>query len=200
MLMRKHEADPDSKKILLLMQASMVRMRGLIDNIADFARSRLGSGLTLELEADRQLLEGTLVQVIDELRSVHPDRSIVADISIDADLALDHGRVAQLLSNLIGNALNYGDADRPVIVTARANVGGFELTVENGGDAIPEDVLTTLFEPFIRGQAEGNSEGLGLGLFIASEIAQAHKGILRATSDEAATRFTFVIPSKPEKK
>ncbi len=200
MLMRKHEADPDSKKILLLMQASMMRMRGLIDNIADFARSRLGSGLVLEPEADRQLLERTLVQVVDELRSVHPERSIVADISIDADVALDQGRVAQLLSNLIGNALNYGDVDRPVIVTARADVGGFELAVENGGDAIPEDVLTTLFEPFIRGQTEGNGEGLGLGLFIASEIARAHNGTLRATSDETATRFTFAVPSKPDNK
>src|SRR5690606_31830950 len=94
MLIRKHEADPDSKKILLLMQASMVRMRGLIDNIADFALSRLGSGLTLELEADRQSLEGTLVQVIDELRPVHPDRSIVADIAIDPEVAPDTDRLA----------------------------------------------------------------------------------------------------------
>lgn len=200
MLMRKHGADPASTQILLLMQASMVRMRGLIDNIADFARSRLGGGLTLELEADRQLLERTLLQVVDELRSVHPDRSIAADISIEADIALDQGRVAQLLSNLIGNALNHGDPHQPVLVTAHADATGLELSVENRGEPIPEDVLTTLFEPFVRGQGGGNGDGLGLGLFIASEIARAHGGILRATSHEAATRFTFTLGNGPDEK
>lgn len=200
MLMRKHEDDPDSKKILLLMQASMVRMRGLINNIADFARSRFGNGLVLELQADRQLLESTLRQVVDELRSMHPDRSIVADFSIEGDVPIDQGRAAQLLSNLIGNALTYGDVHQPVLVSARADAAGLELSVENRGDPIPEDMLTTLFEPFVRGQSGGNGESLGLGLFIASEIARAHGGILRATSDETATRFTFTIRTGPDEK
>lgn len=200
MLMRKHEDDPDSRKILLLMQASMVRMRGLIDNIADFARSRFGNGLALELEADRQLLESTLLQVVDELRSIHPDHSIATDISIEGDVALDQGRAAQLLSNLIGNALNYGDANQPVLVSAHADASGLKLSVENRGDPIPEDVLATLFEPFVRGQSGSNSDGLGLGLFIASEIARAHGGVLSAASDETGTRFTFTVRTGPDGK
>jgi phosphoserine phosphatase RsbU/P len=82
MLMRKHEAHADTRQILLLMQGSLLRMGGLIDNIADFARSRLGSGLTLDLETDAPLLERTLEQVVDELRTVHPDRTISAEFCI----------------------------------------------------------------------------------------------------------------------
>lgn len=200
MLMRQHEGDRDSVKILLLMQASMVRMRVLIDNIADFARSRFGNGLPLELEADRQLLESTLRQVVDELRSIHPDRSIATDISIEGDIALDQGSAAQLLSNLIGNALSYGDVHQPVLVSAHADASGLELSVENRGDPIPEDILATLFEPFVRGQSGSNSDGLGLGLFIASEIARAHGGVLSAASDETRTRFTFTVRPGPDGK
>jgi signal transduction histidine kinase len=197
LLMRKHEGEPESRQILLLMQGSVLRMRGLIDNIADFARSRLGSGLTLDLEADAHLLERTLDQVVDELRTAHPDRSIIADFSVDHDVPLDHGRVAQLLSNLIGNALSYGDVEKPVRVSAKADKSSFELAVENVGPPIPEKTLSTLFEPFARGESGRNVEGLGLGLFISSEIAKAHGGTLKVTSNEAATRFVLTIRSAP---
>jgi signal transduction histidine kinase len=195
MLMRKHEAEPDSRRILLLMQGSLLRMRGLVDNIADFARSRLGGGLTLDLEADAHLLERTLDQVVDELRAAHPDRSIVAEFSLDEAVPVDHGRVAQLLSNLIGNALSYGDTDKPVRVSAKANKAGFDLAVENGGAPVPTETLATLFEPFARGEGDRNGEGLGLGLFIASEIARAHGGTLTATSGAGVTRFVFDMPA-----
>ena len=191
--MRKYEAEPDSRQILLLMQGSLLRMRDLIDNIADFARSRLGSGLTLDLEADALLLERTLDQVVDELRTAHPDRSIIAEVSVEHGVPVDHGRIAQLLSNLIGNALSYGAVDKPVRVSAKADKSGFELAVENGGTPIPAETLANLFEPFARGESGRNVEGLGLGLFIASEIAKAHGGTLGVTSDESSTKFVLDV-------
>ncbi len=197
MLMRKHEAEPESRQILLLMQGSLLRMRGLIDNIADFARSRLGSGLTLDLQADAHLLEQTLDQVVDELRTAHPDRPIIAEFSVKHAVPVDHGRVAQLLSNLIGNALSYGDVAKPVRVSAKADKSGLELVVENGGAPIPAETLANLFEPFARGDVGRNVEGLGLGLFIASEIAKAHGGTLEVTSDESSTRFVLDIRAAP---
>jgi signal transduction histidine kinase len=197
MLMRKYEAEPDSRQILLLMQGSLLRMRDLIDNIADFARSRLGSGLTLDLEADALLLERTLDQVVDELRTAHPDRSIIAEVSVEHGVPVDHGRIAQLLSNLIGNALSYGDVDKPVRVSAKADKSGFELAVENGGTPIPAETLANLFEPFARGESGRNVEGLGLGLFIASEIAKAHGGTLGVTSDESSTKFVLDVRAAP---
>lgn len=197
MLMRNHDAEPDSKQILLLMQGSLLRMRGLIDNIADFARSRLGSGLSLDLETDAHLLERTLGQVVDELRTAHPDRSILAEFSVELAMPVDHGRVGQLLSNLIGNALSYGDVDKPVHVSAKADKSGFELAVENGGTPIPAETLANLFEPFARGEVGRNVEGLGLGLFIASEIAKAHGGTLAVTSEEASTKFVLDIRAGP---
>jgi signal transduction histidine kinase len=114
-----------------------------------------------------------------------------------ASKKLDHrsGRIAQLLSNLVGNALNYGDVDRPVRVSATADKTGFELAVENSGTPIPAQTLANLFEPFVRGEGARNGEGLGLGLFIASEIAKAHGGVLTATSDEESARFIFRMPA-----
>ncbi|WP_340035264.1 sensor histidine kinase [Aminobacter sp. Piv2-1] len=155
----------------------------------------MGGGLTLDLEADVHLLERTLDQVVDELRAAHPDRSIVAEFSLDEAVPVDHGRVAQLLSNLIGNALSYGDTDKPVRVSAKANKAGFDLAVENGGAPVPTETLATLFEPFARGEGDRNGEGLGLGLFIASEIARAHGGTLTATSGAGVTRFVFDMPA-----
>lgn len=197
LLMRRHEAEPDSRQILLLMQGSVLRMRGLIDNIADFARSRLGGGLTLDLDADASLLERTLDQVVDELRTTHPDRSIIAEVSVEHAVPVDHGRIAQLLSNLIGNALSYGDVDKPVRVSAKADKSGFELAVENSGTPIRAETLANLFEPFARGESGRNVEGLGLGLFIASEIAKAHGGTLGVTSNDSSTRFVLDIRSAP---
>lgn len=196
MLMRKHEPDADSRQILLLMQDSLLRMRELIDNIADFARFRLGSGLTLDLEADAPLLKRTLEQVVDELRAVHPDRAIATEFAIKEAVPIDQGRIAQLLSNLIGNALSYGDAAKTVHVSATADNGVFELIVENHGAPIPQEIMPHLFEPFVRGRGGRHVEGLGLGLFIASEIAKGHGGTLAAASADGVTRFVFRKPAQ----
>ena len=191
-LMRR-SLDDKSRQIVGLMQGSVVRMRGLIDNVLDFARARLGDGLDIEFDEGRDLAS-TLNQVVDELRSVDANKDIETDFQLTRPVPCDHGRIAQMVSNLIGNALTHGAENVPVKVGARTTDGQFELWVENAGTPIPGDAMEHLFRPFFRGEVRASQQGLGLGLYIAQEIARVHRGRLEANSDDAATRFTFRMP------
>jgi len=171
-------------------QQSVGRMIGLIDNVTDFARGRLGGGLSLVRDADGQV-EAVLRQVVQELRTTHPDRTIALDLDLVQPVACDRPRIAQLLSNLLGNALTHGDPAAPVQVRASARDGAFVLDVINSGEPIPPETLQNLFQPFFRGTTPGGAQGLGLGLYIASEIARAHEGTIEVVSTAEETRFRF---------
>jgi signal transduction histidine kinase len=186
--------DEQTKTILTLMRSSVGRMSGLIDNLLDFARGRLGGGLTLRRDRD-QALAPVLEHVIAELRSSHPAHVIDLDIAIDRPVDCDPSRIAQLLSNLVGNALMYGRIDSPVSINAITRNGELEISVANAGNRIPEAALPRLFQPFTRGAGQKDQQGLGLGLYISSEIAKAHGGALDVVSDDAQTRFTFKMPA-----
>jgi sigma-B regulation protein RsbU (phosphoserine phosphatase) len=99
-----------------------------------------------------------------------------------------------MVSNLVGNSITYGQVDAPIRIFAGVSGENFQIWVANQGTPIPKDVQASLFEPFIRGEASGNRQGLGLGLHIASEIARAHGGRLDVASDAIETRFTFTMP------
>ena len=192
-ILRRTPLDEKSTRILDLMQKSVLRMAGLIDNILDFARGRLGEGLQVEARADPRLEDG-LKHVIEELRGAYPERAIHADIRLDRPVAADTGRLCQLLSNLLGNALAHGAKDQPVTVAASTTDEAFVLSVTNGGEAIAPDSMARLFQPFTRSEKPGMQEGLGLGLYIAAEIAKAHGGALEVESAAHQTRFTFRMP------
>ena len=177
-----------------VIQASAKRMSGLIDDVMDFARGRLGGGLSLTRDGSTSV-KPTLEQVIEELRSTRAGRVIETDFVLEEPINCDPVRIAQLLSNLLGNALTHGAPDQPIRVEASARHGFFELSVSNGGEPIPAAALEHLFQPFFRGSARPNQEGLGLGLYIASEIARAHGGVINVNSTPAETRFTFRMPS-----
>ena len=179
------------------MERSIARMAGLIDNVMDFARGRLGGGLGLTLTTEGSL-ERTLMQVVQELQATSPERSIEVTLALEAPVRCDHARVAQLLSNLLGNALTHGDASEPVQVRASARGGAFTLSVSNAGPPIPPAAIARLFQPFFRAADRPSQEGLGLGLYIACEIARAHGGTLDVTSTPAATCFTFEMPAPSE--
>jgi signal transduction histidine kinase len=181
--------------IVNLMIGSAVRMNALIDNVMDFARGRLGEGFLLDrrpVSADS--FKKALKQVIGEMRALDPDRVIKAHLRFEEMLYIDQARVGQMFSNLLGNALTYGAAGMPVRVQALIHDGMFELSVANTGKAIPDNEMADLFKPFSRGKARPSVQGLGLGLFIAYEIARAHGGTLTATSSIEQTRFTFRMP------
>ena len=117
-----------------------------------------------------------------------------AEFAIDEPVRCDRIRIGQLLSNLLGNAVTHGAADKPVVVHAETRNDSFELWVGNAGEAIPATSMDKLFEPFFRGKARASKRGLGLGLYIASQIAKAHGGTLAVASTPAETRFTFSMP------
>ncbi|WP_428427224.1 GAF domain-containing sensor histidine kinase [Pararhizobium sp.] len=193
-MLQRSVTDDKSKTVLGLMQNSISRMSGLIDNVLDFARGRLGGGISIE-QADRVPLRPVLEQVVAELILANPGRRIEADLT-EAMVRCDEGRIGQLLSNLLANALTHGDPEAPIRVRSTTSGGLFEIAVANAGEPIPEAVVKDLFKPFVRASAKTNLQGLGLGLYIASEIAKAHKGKLLVTSTPAETRFTFQMPQQ----
>ncbi|MEH6953022.1 PAS domain-containing sensor histidine kinase (plasmid) [Nitrobacter sp. NHB1] len=192
LLGREARSDKDHQVIAML-ETTVVRMAGLIDNVLDFARGRLGSGITLDRDASAPL-EPMLRQVIDELRMSSPGRQIETEFAIDLPVDCDRSRIGQLVSNLVGNALSHGASNKPVRVSAKTENGQFTLSVANAGEPIPEAALDKLFEPFFRGEVRASRQGLGLGLHIAAQIAKAHEGTLTVKSTSQETRFSFVMP------
>jgi signal transduction histidine kinase len=192
-LLLREKPPEKTAEILALMRASVQRMSVLIDNVLDFARGRLGGGLNLQRDASLPL-SPVLHQVISELQSSHPDRAIDAAIDLDENVNCDRARIGQLLSNLLGNALVHGAPNQPVIVRAATRDGVFLLSVANAGEPISDAARAKLFMPFYRGEVRRSKQGLGLGLYIASEIAKEHGGALNVVSNNKETRFTFAMP------
>jgi phosphoserine phosphatase RsbU/P len=190
-LIQKSELDERAQAVVIMMQKSIARMASLIDNVLDFARGRLGGGITLMLSA--QPLEPALQQVIDELQSIHPESIVRTEFALTRSVVADPVRMGQLLSNLLGNALTYGAPGEPVTVTAKTEEQ-FELAVRNVGNPIPEAAMERLFYPFSRGEVRPSKQGLGLGLYIAAEIAKAHGGTIDVASTPEFTCFTLRMP------
>lgn len=180
-------------KLARIIKNSAFRMNGLIENVLDFARGRLGEGIMLELKEEN--IDEALKQVVTELQTSSPD----ADINFRSNLAepvnCDIRRISQLFSNLLGNALTHGDKSAAIEVNATSADGVFELAVSNKAPRIPEATLKQLFQPFSRGKIKKEQQGLGLGLYIASEIANAHGGTLTVNSTEDQITFTFRLQS-----
>ena len=179
-------------KVVGMVNDAVNRMAGLIDNIMDFARGRLGGGLTLS--RSRRPLSSMLEQVVEEIRSAHPQRIISTSFEVPGEVDADHSRLGQLFSNLMGNAITHGAADVPVRAEARVVEDHLELKTINGGDPIPAAAMERLFAPFARGEVRPSLQGLGLGLYIASQIAEAHGGTLTASSTPEETTFLFRMP------
>jgi sigma-B regulation protein RsbU (phosphoserine phosphatase) len=193
MLQRKEKLSPRGSAILKEMSGSVERASALVNDMLDLARGSLGGGFIVERNADAPL-GPMLEQVVSELRSIAPDRIFEVSIDIEEPVYCDRGRIGQLASNLLANALSHGAADRPIVFEAFTRDDRFILSVANAGAPIPPDVQDRLFQPFFRGGARPSQNGLGLGLYIASEIAKAHDGKLEVTSTEEETRFTLSMP------
>ncbi len=192
-LLRKEALSKRGAQILDMMQGSVVRMSGLIDNVLDFARGRLGGGLTLSREAGVDL-EPILQQVVSELRIGAAARTIETDFVLPDRVNCDPSRFGQMVSNLLANGLTHGAPDGPVRIHAATHGGELEVSVANGGKPILPEIRDRLFHPFFRGEAQPSQNGLGLGLHIASEIAKAHGGAIEVASTPEETRFTFRMP------
>lgn len=182
-------------KLVNLIKDSSYRITGLIENVLDFARGRLGDGITL----DRTLnfnLEENLDEVINELTVVWPERKIEKFYELKYPVNCDVKRIAQLFSNLLGNALSYSISESVVIVKAHSTPQNFYLEVQNQSNQIPDSKLERLFQPFSRIETGKSKEGLGLGLYISKEISLAHGGNLEVSSTPEMTSFILTIPNR----
>lgn len=191
-LMFRSSLDDRNLRLAKVIQDSVARTQGLIDNMLDFASGRLGGGIKLDFDNSKNLAE-TLEQVVTELKTSFPDRSIITNYDLNSEFRADYKRVAQLFSNLLGNAITHGDKDSPITVSAISENDFFQLCVINRGEMISPETKAHLFKPFSRGKVHRGKEGLGLGLYIASEIANAHDGKLTVESTADETCFTFRI-------
>ncbi|MFJ7111346.1 ATP-binding protein [Pseudomonas sp. NPDC098740] len=192
MLLRKLP-DPANQQRARHILSSARRATKLVDDVLDFARGSLGRGIPVNIEPCPNL-EDALRHVISEVQSVHPARTIQSSIGDLRSVHCDRERVAQLLSNLVANAVTHGDPDGPIEISAQINEGQFVLSVKNQG-LIAEDALPHLFRPYSRPASGTPRTGLGLGLYIASQIAQSHGGKLDVVSTEQqGTTFTFSLP------
>jgi PAS domain S-box-containing protein len=174
------------------------RMARMIDDLLDFTRSRLGGGFPIERR--RVDLSELCAQVIEELELAYPERNVEFHRDGDAWGSWDPDRLAQVVSNLIGNALQHSPENAVVRVDLRDRGDRVELETCNEGPPIPPDVLPHIFEPGRRGpsgRGRAASNGLGLGLYIVQQIVLAHDGSISVrSSKEEATRFCVVLPRR----
>jgi len=192
-LLRKYP-NPATDPLVAHILASGRRASQLVEDVLDFARGRMGNGIPLNI-GDCDGLQEALLHVISEVQSVHPQRVIQANIADLQGVKGDRDRLAQLLSNLVANAIHHGSQDGPVEVTARIEHDHFKLTVKNAGQ-ISEQALPRLFQPYSRPATHTPQAGLGLGLYIVEQIALAHGGELSvSTSEQHGTVFSFSLPT-----
>ena len=193
-LLGRQLADEGQQRTLRRMLTAAQRMSGMIDQLLDLTRARMAGGVGFVRSRQPVDVAQLVRQAIDELRVAHPSRPIVMTASGDGRTTGDADRLLQVFSNLIANAITHGTAACPIVVTVEGGDDDIAVAVHNGG-AIPADVLPTIFDPF-RGRGVRASSGLGLGLYIARQIATAHGGNVTGQSGEAGTTFTVTIPRR----
>ncbi len=191
-LLATRSLDETATRSVAVLRRSVQRMSRLVEDVMDFARGRLGGGIPVTRSEVTHLAE-VLRGVAEELREGRPGRAIEVDLAIEGPVYCDPDRVAQLLSNLMANALDHGSVDGVVSVQGMTCDEALTLHVTNDGALDPE-ARPHLFRPFERGRTHSGAQGLGLGLFIANEIARAHGGSVSVDSADDRTRFTLRIP------
>jgi signal transduction histidine kinase len=193
LLARRH-SDEWSMALVSRMKANAHRMSTLIDDVLDFARGRLGGGIGVQIQTAEHVDQG-LDAVVKELQASRPERTVVSHIHVQQAVRCDVGRIQQLASNLLSNALTHGAPTSPVTFNVLADDRELVIKVWNDGEPIPPESLGKIFSRFWRRSTSANRDGLGLGLHICSEIVRAHGGHLSVTSSkEAGTQFIARIP------
>jgi signal transduction histidine kinase len=176
--------------------SSAARMARMIAQLLDFTLARLGGGIRVQpVSCD---LGAICRRVVDEIQMAHPAAQVQARLAAPVCGHWDPDRLADVLTNLIGNAIDHGAADTPVEVTLEDQDAYVTLRVRNRGVTITDAELRSIFDPFHRGRATGHGTGkragLGLGLYIVQQIVAAHGGTVNAESHDGLTTFTVSLP------
>jgi PAS domain S-box-containing protein len=194
LLRRKTQEGSDDRTLLDRIITSATRMNEMVTQLLDLTRAKLGAGIPLERQAVD--LSRLVADAVEELRLSHPRRAIHFEGAADMLGKWDPGRLTQAISNLIGNALQHGDPARAIGIKLSTLDDTVVLDVQNFGAPIPPEVLPFIFDPYRQGGApKGRAQGLGLGLFIARQIALAHAGRIDVRSNaQEGTIFTMTLP------
>lgn len=199
-LLRTDALDGAQTKAAARILTSAERMKAMVKDILDFTQTAFGMPLPIApAPADLGQLTRSIVG---EIAALVPASRM--ELSCEGDLSgrWDGGRISQMLSNLIGNAIQHGKAEVPVSVRVSGCAQEVRVEIWNDAPRIPLEAQKTLFLPLrqtpaAEGQKRAGSSGLGLGLYIAREIAVAHGGTIRLASDESGTTFAVSLPRKP---
>ena len=187
------EDKPDKRELIISrMSNSAKRMERMIRDLLDLTRVRLGGAIPLNRQkADlRQICEAVLA----ELHTTSPESVLRLDMSGSMIGDWDSDRLAQVISNLLANAIHHGGAT-PVTLTAQGEGDKVAVAVHNGGQPIPAAAIPYIFEPLSRGGVDDTAGGIGLGLFIARAIVSGHGGDISVTSSSTAgTTFKVILP------
>jgi sigma-B regulation protein RsbU (phosphoserine phosphatase) len=190
------ESDPsEHAQTVRRITSSAARATRLIGDLLDFTQARLGGGIRV---ARRPLdLHAVVAECLDEVRMAWPGRTIEHRRTGEGEGRGDPDRLAQVVTNLVNNALVYGTPTEPVTVTTVVAEASLELRVHNTGPPVPDELRPHIFEPLRRGehQVQLGSRSVGLGLYIVHEIAAAHGGriTLRSMADDGTT-FVVTVP------
>ena len=184
-------------KAVSVISRGATRARDMIADLLDVARTRLGEALPI---APAPIdLASTCLEAVEEARAYYPDREITYSAAGELGGTWDAARLRQMLSNLVDNAIRHGAADTPVAVSAYGASHDAFVGVHNEGAPIPASARARIFEPLARGDEDPLDHrrvgSMGLGLYIARAIAQAHGGSIDVqSSKEKGTTFTARLP------
>ena len=171
---------------------SAQRMERMVADLLDVTRARLGGAILLKRRPVD--LQQVCDEAIMEIRVRQPDAVVQLEVSGDLQGEWDADRLAQVVSNLVGNGIQHGGGT-PVTVTADQDGESIRLAVHNGGPPIPPEVLPAVFEPLAQGHSQTDGHSIGFGLFIARAIVSAHGGNIQASSSaDVGTTFTVTLP------
>lgn len=181
-------------------QTSAKEMASMIRDLLEYTRTQLGKGILIH--ASKCSIAGICRDAMDEVRAAHPQRLFDFAMSEDTEWLVDNARLRQALSNLLNNAVQHGDPAASITLSVAVEDGPqLTIRVKNHGAPIPPESLQVIFDPLVQLSEKSAtaidtpSASLGLGLFIAREVATGHHGTLEVTSDaENGTVFVLRIP------
>jgi sigma-B regulation protein RsbU (phosphoserine phosphatase) len=187
-------ATEKQQQVIARVNRAAARANRLVLDLLDFTQARVGRGLSVSIQTID--LHETIAAIVEDLRLAHPTRVLRHVRSGEATCSADPNRLAQVVGNLVGNALTYGQRDQAVTVSSRVAEDWATVAVHNLGEPIPEPSRAQIFEPMQRGTSASSSvRSVGLGLFIVREIARAHGGTaLVESSREQGTTFSVRFP------
>lgn len=198
-ILRKSEGiGATATKLATQIHTSVERASKIVGDLLDLTRCQVGPGIPV----NRTVLDLLPVceRVVEEIRAFHPEASVRFEAKASVLGMFDGPRLEQVFSNIISNAVNHGDIHLPITVKLSVIENEAILSVHNSGDPIPSDILPFIFNPMGRFSQRlaidhRSTEGLGLGLFIASEIVTSHQGSIEVDSDpQRGTTFQVKLP------